>query len=166
MSRRVRWAMFGAVAAASWVLPGMATPVAGQAQTTCTGEHDFTLTPGLSNEPGSGSFTTGGETGTIDCQGEKGSWGFAGEYGTKDPDSCTSGGEGTVTHSVTWAGGENITEDGEFTYGALQSGVFGGSFETPRMSGDFEVTPTEGDCVTAPITKAHAVFKNVVIKDS
>ena len=164
MNRRARLACLAVVSAATWALPGMVTPVAGQAEQTCTGEHDFTLSPGVSNEPSSGTFTTDGETGTIDCQGEKGTWGFAGKYGTKDPDTCTSGGEGTVTHSVTLAGGEQITEDGEFTYGALQGGVFGGSFKTPRMSGDFEVTPTEGDCVTAPITKAHAVFKNVVIK--
>ncbi len=165
MSRRARLACFGVVIAATWALPGMATPVAGQAERTCTGEHDFTISPGLSNNPTSGTFTTDGETGTIDCQGEKGSWGFAGAYGTKDPDTCTSGGEGTVTHSVTLASGEKITDDGEFTYGALQNGVFGGSFKTSRMSGDFEVTPTKGDCVTAPITKAHAVFKNVVIKN-
>ncbi len=165
MSRRARLACFGVVAVATWAIPGMVTPVAGQAESTCTGEHDFTLSPGLSNSPSSGTFTTDGETGTIDCQGEKGTWGFAGAYGTKDPDTCTSGGEGTVTHAVTLADGKHITEDGTFTYGAAQSGVFGGSFETPHMSGDFEVTPTEGDCVTAPITKAHAVFKNVVIKN-
>jgi hypothetical protein len=57
-----------------------------------------------------------------------------------------------------------VTDEVEFTYGPFQGGALGGSFKGPRSSGTFEVTSIEGDCVSKPLTKAHASFKNIVIK--
>jgi hypothetical protein len=89
---------------------------------------------------------------------------FSGKYGTKDPDSCSSGGEATSKGSYRFSDGSEVTDEVEILYGPFQGGVLGGSFKGPRSSGTFEVTAIEGDCVSKPITKAHAVFKNLVIK--
>jgi hypothetical protein len=149
---------------AAWAVPGVSTPVTAATTESCTAEADFTLTPGISTSPTSGTFTTGGKTGTLNCKSGKGTMGFAGNYGTKDPDSCGSGGEGTATDTFTFADGSTVTDDVEFIYGPLEGGVVGGSFKGARASGTFEVTPIDGDCVSKPITKAHAVFKNLVVK--
>jgi len=163
MSGRSRRCIVAALMVAGWAVAVM-TPVAADSTESCTGEGDFTLTPGLSTSPSSGTFTTGGETGTLSCKsGAKGNFGFSGKYGTKDPDSCSSGGEGTATDTWKFSNG-TVPDDVEFLYGAFQGGVLGGSFKGPRSSGTFEVTSIEGDCVSKPITKAHVVFKNLVIK--
>jgi hypothetical protein len=166
MSGRARRAVLGALIAASWAVSGVSTPVAGQESGSCTAEADFTISPGLSTSGTSGTFTTGGDTGTFDCKDQgKGTLAFAGNYGTKDPDSCSSGGEGTSTNSFKFSdGGGEVADNVEFTYGPFQGGVLGGSFKGARTSGTFEVTAIEGDCVTKPITKAHASFKDIVIK--
>ncbi|MGH9011572.1 MAG: hypothetical protein ACRDYF_17270 [Acidimicrobiia bacterium] len=43
-------------------------------------------------------------------------------------------------------------------------GAKGESFKGARTAGTFEVTSIEGDWVSKPLTKAHAVFKNIVVK--
>jgi hypothetical protein len=164
MTRRARRAIFGALIVAAWAIPGVSTPVAAESM-SCTGEADFTVTPGLSTSPSSGTFETV-NPGTLDCKGgAKGTISFAGKYGTKDPDSCSSGGEGTATDTYKFSDGSTVTDDGaEITYGPFQGGALGGSWKGKSSSGTFEVTSIEGDCVSKPITKAHATFKNVVIK--
>ena len=88
---------------------------------------------------------------------------FSGKYGTKDPDSCSTGGEGTSTNTFKFTDG-TVTDEVEYTYGPFQGGALAGSFKGSRSSGTFEVTSLEGDCVSKPITNAHAVFRNVVIE--
>lgn len=146
----------------------------GAESTPCTAEFDLTLSPGLSNTPSSGTFTSGGETGTVECRGTvngrqatgPGTWGAEGRYGTVDPDSCTSGGEGEVIQSFTVPtadGNEHVVNEGTLTYGALEGGgLISGTFEGPRFSGTFDVTPTEGDCVTAPITRIHVSLRGTL----
>jgi hypothetical protein len=165
MSGRARRALAGALVVAAWVVPSVTTPVVAETTLSCTAEADFTITPGLSTNPSSGTFTTGDTPGTLDCKGGgKGSMAFSGKYGTKDPDSCSSGGEGTATDTYRFADGGTLSDDVEFIYGTFQGGVLGGSFKGSSTSGTFEVTSVEGDCVSKPITKAHAVFKNLVVK--
>src|SRR2546423_11350770 len=70
------------------------------AQTHCTFTSTIRLTPGLSVVPSSGTFTSGGETGTVSCDGpvrgivptRRGTLGVEGRYGTKHPDTCFGGG--------------------------------------------------------------------------
>jgi len=165
MTGRARRAILGAIIVAAWAVPSMTTPVIAENTMSCTAEADFTITPGLSTNPSSGTFTTGDKPGTLDCKGGgKGTIAFSGKYGTKDPDSCSSGGEGIATDTYTFADGSKISDDIEFTYGPFQGGALGGSYKGPKSSGTFEVTSIEGDCVTKPLTNAHAVFKNIVIK--
>jgi hypothetical protein len=124
------------------------------------------LDPGPSTSPSSGTFGTG-EPGAVDCtSGGKGSISFSGTYGTNDPDRCSSGGEGTSVTTFKFTDGAVTDEAVEFTYGPFQGGALGGSFEGARSSGTFEVTSIDGDCVSKPLTEAHATFRNLVIERS
>ena len=158
MSGRARRAILGALIVAAWAVPNVSTSAA--QQLSCTAEGDFTANPGLSTTPSSGTFQS--EPAPLDCQGVKGTMTFAGKYGTKDPDSCSSGGEGTSTNTYKFTDG-TVTDEVDFTYGPFQGGALGGSFKGARSSGTFEVTGIEGDCVSKPLTKAHAKFRNIVI---
>jgi hypothetical protein len=164
MTRRARRAIVGALIVAAWAVPGVSTHVAAETTMSCTAEGDFIMSPGLSTNPSSGTYKS--DPGPLDCKGGgKGTIEFSGKYGTKDPDSCSSGGEGNGTTTYKFADGGTVTDDGiEFTYGPFQGGALGGSWKGKSSSGTFEVTSIDGDCVSKPITKAHAVFKNVVIK--
>src|SRR5688572_24185175 len=91
---------------------GLSTPVGAAAEPTrCTARIDsVSLDPGVGAEPSSGSFQNE-EEGTIACDGPvngkkttgPGVWtSDVGYYGTKDPDSCTSGGEGDFIMAFTF----------------------------------------------------------------
>ena len=160
MSGKTRRVILGALIVAAWAVPSVSTPVVAESM-SCTAEGDFTVNPGLSANPSSGSFSS--DPAPLNCKGIKGTMTFAGNYGTKDPDSCSSGGEGTSTTTYKFTDG-TVTDEVQFTYGPFQGGALGGSFKGPRSSGTFEVTSLEGDCVSRPITKAHAVFRNVVVE--
>src|SRR4051794_23774214 len=81
------WPSAGAAGGAA---PGSAN---GQ-KTQCTFASTITLGPGLSVVPSTGTFSSGGETGTVTCDGPvrgivptgPGTLGVEGRYGTKDPD--------------------------------------------------------------------------------
>jgi hypothetical protein len=153
-----------AVTATAMGTPGRTVRAA--APTACTWEADLTLSPGLSTSPSSGTFTTNGETGTMSCNGPvngappsgRGTIGFTGHRGTKGGETCQSGGGGdyTVSYTIpTSSGSQHVTDTGTFSYGGINGGVFSGQFQGAKMSGTFQVRPTQGDCVTAPMTKIH-----------
>jgi hypothetical protein len=127
-------------------------PAAAQQQgTRCAAEYVVKLSPGLGTEPTSGVFHSDGESGTIDCRGRRGTFGGDGRYGTKDPMTCTSGGEGWGVHSFT-IDGNTIKNTFTMEIGKISDSPTGGRFEGDRLSGTFTVTPVEGDCVTKPAT--------------
>jgi hypothetical protein len=160
------------------------------AGTVCRFATEFSISPGLSAFANSGSFTSIPGQGRLDCQGAvrgarpigPGSFSAAGRYGTADPDSCLSGGEGTALQSFrlpTTDGELAFTNDVAFTWRPLPSSdghdraplrrwlrgaVISGEFEGEAGSGTFEVVALEGDCVTAPVTRvaftARAVFRD------
>jgi hypothetical protein len=41
-------------------------------------------------------------------------------------------------------------------------GVGAGEFKGSRFSGTFEFTPTQGDCITAPVTKAKVFGEGIL----
>ena len=157
-----------AVTLAATFLP---TGASAQKTTNCEATVDIVVSPGLTAEGSSGTFTSNGETGTITCDGPvdgaeptgAGTWGIAGNYGTEDPDSCTGGGEGDVVHSFTFptADGSHHGENhATFTFGALSGGsTFGGEVQGDKLSGTFSVTPREGDCFSKPMTGMTVDFK-------
>jgi hypothetical protein len=164
---RLRWVLIGTVAV---VLPAPAG-VSAQQNTACEATVDVHFSPGLSSTPSSGTFTSRGETGTVRCDGPvngrrptgSGTFGVSGHYGTRDGDTCASGGEGDAVQGWTIPtddGDEKIADQQTFTYGALSGGsTFGGEFKGERYSGTFEVTPQDGDCFTRPLTTVRAVVR-------
>ena len=158
------------------VLAGGFSAPAGAAgePTRCTAQiGSVSLEPGVGAEPSSGSFQNE-EDGTIECDGPvngkkttgPGVWtSDVGYYGTKDPDSCTSGGEGDFIMAFTFPtadGPERFGVHATFTYGALKSGVIGGEFSGNTADGTFTVSPKQGDCATAPVTLMSVDFELVL----
>ncbi len=135
----------------------------------CFIDKDDTLSPGLSLEPSSGTAVTPAP-GIIECHGKVNGFAPTGDgqvteearYGTKDPDTCTSGGEGDgkfVVSIPTSGGVQKFVATFTFTYGepSTHGGVVAGRVTGDGMHGTFDVTPKEGDCVTRPVTRVHTV---------
>jgi hypothetical protein len=146
-----------------------AAPVRSDQLAGCTAEMDVTWSPGLSSEENAGTFTSGGETGVIRCDGpvkgerqtRSGTAGVEGRYGTKDPDSCGSDGEGTGRHSFTVPtakGSKKITNNFTFVY-RTEKGVISGSFSGDQYSGGLRGSPLDGDCASQRVTRFHLIFE-------
>lgn len=161
------------------LLVGSVAPVtaaSAEEPTHCSFTKVVTISPGFSTTPTSGTFTTNGENGRIECDGPVngkqtigvGSIGTEGRYGTEGPDTCTSGTEGTGVDSFTIPtadGPEHLIGEYTFTAGdppKKGDGVISGEFKGEKFSGTVELMPMEGDCVTAPITKVRAVGEGVL----
>lgn len=143
--------------------PATTTPAGAAGEARCRFRMNIDITPGISLTANSGTFTSNGESGPADCGAGAGTIGITGNYGTKDPDSCGGAfsggneGNGSFVLSAPTAGGRERVEDTfTFVYGQLSTtgGVVAGTFESARFSGTFQLTPTAGDCFSAPVTKA------------
>jgi hypothetical protein len=156
------------------VAVGGAAPIQATEGTRCTFEFEIILSPGLSMSPSSGTHRSAGP-GTLDCSGlvnGKSPTGTGileeeGRYGTKDPDTCMGAeGDGVDKLTIPTAGGiETVLSEFTFTVGnklPSRGGLGAGEFKGTRFTGSFDFTPIEGDCVTAPVTKAR-VFGDGVI---
>src|SRR5581483_276529 len=146
------------------VQPGQAGAGGG---TPCTFEFDIVVSPGLTTSPSSGTFTSDGENGTITCAGPvnghrtagSGRIGIDGRYGNEKPYSCRDDAQGEGTMRMTFPtsdGTQTITNPFTYTDSAYQEGrLFAGTFHGDRMSGKFQAQPTDGDCVSRPMTRFH-----------
>ena len=148
-------------------------PARAASGTACTFEDDVVASPGLTTQGSSGSVASEKE-GKAACDGPvngkqpsgPGTYSFKGRYGTKDPDTCQAGGEGDGV--ATWViptstGYERVEVKLTYTYGAFKAGApFSGEFKGDRMSGTFEVQPTDGDCASKPVTKFHVKGKGTL----
>jgi hypothetical protein len=139
------------------------TPASGEEKpTTCTAPVVAEFIPGLSSEPSRGSYYVSSD-GPMTCdgpvQGEMqtgpGDYQSAGRIGTKDPDSCTDGGEGWGSNRLvvpTATGDKIIRSAFTFVYGGVENQLFSGTWEGDYTSGTLRMTQaTKGDCVTAPL---------------
>jgi hypothetical protein len=153
---------------------GLVAPPAGaparadEGGTPCAFEADVSLSPGLSRSPSSGTFTTKGESGSLDCQGDvgggqpatgRGTFGADGRYGTGGSgDSCdtrSGQGDGTAHYTVPVDGGSRHIDDPfTLTYRVDGRSVVG-QITGQRFSGTFDVTKANGDCFWHAITKIH-----------
>jgi hypothetical protein len=135
----------------------------------CFIDKDDTLSPGVSLQPSSGTAATPAP-GIIECHGKVNGFAPTGDgqvteqarYGTKDPDTCQSGGEGDGQYVVTipTSGGvQKFVAVFTFTYGepSTHGGVVAGRVKGDGFQGTFDITPKEGDCVTRPVTRVHTV---------
>ena len=130
-----------------------ATTAAAPADTKCTVEVLVGVSPGLSQEPSSGRYHTGGETGTMHCaDGRSGTYGTDGRYGTEKAATCSSGGEGWGVQSYT-LDGANVRDTYTIVFPGMSQGTVQGTFDGERFSGTWTFSPTEGDCVTKPMSK-------------
>jgi len=143
--------------------PGGATmPAAGAAEgARCTGELVATLTPGIGSEPASGVFHSEGEGGTLTCGGRSGTIGEDGRYGTERPVTCSSGGQGWGVHTIV-VDGTTIRNTFTFEFGGISGGLVSGKFAGERYSGTFTFTPSDGDCVSSPVTKGHVKLDGIL----
>lgn len=70
--------------------------------------------------------------------------------------SCAGGGSGTFRIAVTFPtadGPVKLTDRGTYTFGALKGGVVGVESTGKKGVVVSSVTPTKGNCVTAPVTE-------------
>jgi hypothetical protein len=139
----------------------VATPARAQGGAVCTFAADFRVLPGFSVTPSRGTFTTGGETGTVDCVGVvfgqevlgAGTFGFQGEYGTgpSGGDTCSDGqGRGSFSMHIPTSLGL-VHAVGTFTEAFVgNGGQFVGQGPVMEISCLYQFRPTQGDCFTTP----------------
>jgi hypothetical protein len=158
------------------LVTGLVTPPvsAREAGAPCTFEVDVTLSPGLSREPSSGTFDSGGETGRADCQGDvggqpvtgRGTFGAEGRYGIDgDGDHCRSRegrGDGTAHLTIPVEGGNQHVDDPfTMTYRVDGRSVVG-EITGRRFTGTFDITKADGDCLWRPITRIRLKGKGLL----
>lgn len=76
-----------------------------------------------------------------------------------------SRGDGSRHHQGPHGGFETVISEFTFTVGGrfpTHGGVGAGEFKGSRFSGTFEFTPTQGDCITAPVTKAKVFGEGIL----
>jgi hypothetical protein len=147
-------------AAASAALPAAAAIAKSTAR--CWHRWTDTLSPGVTTQRQTVAFTSGGETGTIDCRGSVEGRritgpGTFGEQGTYDG-SCTSG-SGSATFSMTLptaSGPLKLRMPVVFTFAGF------GVTTTKTFPGVFFFAPLAGNCLT-PVTKI-AIFRAGTLK--
>jgi hypothetical protein len=147
-----------AVATLAIALP-TAAPATGApgAATVCDWRDVGRLSPPLAMKPISTTYSTGGETGTLTCNGPilgqtptgPGTIGFEARMGPTTPITCTSGGVGDYVAFFTLPVGKGRTlhgiDYGNFSFG-LDNGKFGGSYKGTLFTGTFESEVRKGDC--------------------
>ena len=134
----------------------------------CLVRFTATITPGFSLTPGPGTFTTGGETGSMSCIGKIGGdrvtgRGSVGVDETYTGGSCTSHvGTGTVSITIpTTAGVKHVVGDLTVRRTALvvRPEV---RFPNARFSSIGVSIPRQGNCVATPLQKALVVLAGVL----
>ncbi len=124
--------------------------------THCTFQHVPNLSPGLSYQSTTGTFTDPGG-GTAKCTGDVSGSGSYTDSGTVTG-TCQGGGvaEGDPRFTI---GDRTFTDHIKLTFGkpSTKGGVVHGDFEGSRVKGTVELTPTKGDCVLSPVTQVKGV---------
>jgi hypothetical protein len=145
--------------------PAFAAGPDGPVAARCSFQYSPAISPGIGLLTDGGTVSSGGETGTVDCSGNldgheitgPGSWGFEGKLTQAN---CVEGGKGNGRISMTVptdAGNQHFEEF--ITFGFGPAGAYPplvGDWIGDRTSGLFVVAPAQGDCVTAPVTRADA----------
>jgi hypothetical protein len=157
------------------LVSGAGPPVSGDSQTTCRGVHDVTLTPGFSIQTGSGTFVH--HNGTVECTGPVNGYKPAGAgttdaYGDYHGVSCASAvtRDGSANEVFTMdipsaSGVQRVVSHLLVTFTGrpgTHGGLVEGQFTGDHMSGTFEATPLEGDCVSRPLSRVHITFESVL----
>lgn len=138
----------------------------------CTADWVAKLDQPISRTASFGQFSSGGETGVIDCRGTlrghqvtgPGTYGESGAYGpgpTGGANCATGGGAGDFTATIPTAGGPQHVEGVLSFYWAGATGVvFDGRF--PAV---FRVSPGAGDCLNEPARELHFQVGGILFVD-
>jgi hypothetical protein len=136
-----------------------AVPSGAESGSHCTFQHVPDLKPGVSYNPSSGTFVDPGG-GTVDCKGAVTGSGSYTDSGTYSNATCQSGGTAEGDPSFT-IGSETFTDHIKIVFGKEPStngkGIVHATFEGDRVKGTIELTPTKGDCISAPVTQVRGV---------
>ncbi len=136
----------------------------------CTTVLDVAFEPGLSVTPSKGTFKTV-KPGAVECvgmlQGQQvsgpGSLSLTGNYGqSSDAGDTCSLVLGTGTYSLRLPTRQGtVSETGRFAevLGPTGEGSFSAVSEDRKWGGSFDFSPTQGDCLLAPITAAQITLK-------
>ena len=135
----------------------LGAPGAPRAATVCEWKDSGVLSPPMTMDLASHTYSTKGETGTITCDGPimghtptgPGKIGFEARMGPATPINCTSGGIGDYVGFFTFPIGKGKKihgiEYGNFAFG-LKDGKFGGTYKGSTFSGTFDAAILKGDC--------------------
>ncbi len=154
-----------AVVVASLHVAGPA-PARAQQETVCAFTFEAAVSPGLTASAGKGTWTTNGDTGTVDCNGPvngkqptgTGRLAVDAIYGesSAEGDTCAGGaGRGRYSFSLPTATGPvTVADDFTYRYGRIpppgQPGL--AEFRSRKWSGTVEIVPTKGNCFETPMT--------------
>ncbi|MGH2690055.1 MAG: hypothetical protein ACRDKW_14800 [Actinomycetota bacterium] len=129
----------------------------------CVATWTDSVSPGASLTPGTSTFSSGGQTGSISCAGsvmghDVTGPGTIGEEG-RAQGTCTAGtGSATFHMTIPTTGGPvDLSFPVEFTIAGAVGSRPGGP-----MPGGFVFAPLEGDCVTTPVTRIAVVMYGVL----
>lgn len=164
--RAKRGRIAGCLVAALLLPMLMAWPAHAQGGTSavCRIVSPIHFSPGLTLSPRSGTYGSGGETGSITCEGTiyghsvtgPGSFGFEGHY--RAGDCLSHNGSGTSFFTVPTDAGPVHVAGGTFREsriglnGAARASHAGGI----HFVGTYVVVPTQGNCITTVLTDGRA----------
>lgn len=143
-------------------------PTSAAAATTCLGEVIAGFAPGLGLAGSSGRISA--RDGTVRCDGPvqgrtltgSGAFDAGGRYGVSRPADCLSGGDGDATQTYTFptdTGPLVIENVITYTFAPLTAdGPLSGRYEGDHADGTLMLLPTEGNCVTEPVTSGSVRF--------
>ncbi len=167
--RRLLHVIAGAVLLTGGGILALPDAAFAQGDLVCRVSFTANFSPGLSTVPTSGNISSGGETGTVTCEGEingqrvigGGPFGFDGRFGlgllgAGVGDTCLGGsGTGTYRATVQTTGGPvSLSEAVTFRYTSTGLTTGGeGEVQGPNTTGAFTYRPTAGDCVVTPLTQ-------------
>jgi hypothetical protein len=149
------------------------SPAHAQGGAVCSFTASFSVLPGYSTTPSRGSFTTGGETGTVACVGVMfgqevlgpGTFGFVGQYGAAPAqgDTCEGGqGQGLFSFHIPTSLGL-VHAEIPFTESFVgNAGQFFGAGPVADVSCLYQMRPTEGDCLTSPARRESLTGQGVI----
>lgn len=131
----------------------------------CNAQVVVAIKPGVSTNAGSFDYASNGPSGTVTCQGEVNGSRITG------PGTVEDKGKGTGSCAGGKVEGVNIvtvpTEKGTQTFTIPIHADFNGPLgirnPSPQYPGGFLFAPTEGDCITAPITEVIVQIPGILL---
>jgi hypothetical protein len=132
-----------------------AAPSGADSGSHCSFQHVPNLSPGISYNSSSGTFTDPG-AGTVSCTGAVTGSGDYTNNGTYSNATCQGGGtaEGDPTFTIN---GQTFTDHVRIVFGKepphFPKGLVRATFEGAKVKGTIDLMPTKGDCISAPVTQ-------------